>query len=63
MLGFASSAPTYVLAQATLAIYHRGKSDIGMDGRRIVERGTHREMLAKQGANAQMWALQRQEEE
>ena len=34
-----------------------------IDGRRIVERGTHRELLAKQGVYAQMWALQQQEEE
>jgi ATP-binding cassette subfamily B protein len=34
-----------------------------MDGGRIIERGTHRELLAKQGVYAQMWALQQQEEE
>jgi ATP-binding cassette subfamily B protein len=33
-----------------------------MDQGGIVERGTHRELLAKQGIYAQMWALQQQEE-
>ena len=34
-----------------------------MDAGRIVERGSHRELLEKSGAYAQMWALQQQEEE
>ena len=33
-----------------------------MEHGRIVERGTHRELLALNGAYAQMWALQQQEE-
>ena len=33
-----------------------------MDHGRIVERGTHRELLERGGAYAQMWALQQQEE-
>jgi ATP-binding cassette subfamily B protein len=33
-----------------------------MDHGRIVERGTHRVLLAAGGAYAQMWALQQQEE-
>jgi ATP-binding cassette subfamily B protein len=32
------------------------------DAGRIIERGTHRELLARNGAYAQMWALQQQEE-
>ncbi|GAB1413878.1 hypothetical protein MASR1M97_26140 [Candidatus Desulfobacillus denitrificans] len=34
-----------------------------LDGGRIVERGTHRALLERGGAYAQMWALQQQEEE
>jgi ATP-binding cassette subfamily B protein len=34
-----------------------------MDKGRIIERGTHRELLAKQGVYSQMWALQQQEED
>jgi ATP-binding cassette subfamily B protein len=33
-----------------------------MDHGRIVERGTHRDLLAADGAYAQMWALQQEEE-
>jgi len=33
-----------------------------MDKGRIIERGTHRELLEKPGVYAQMWALQQQEE-
>ena len=33
-----------------------------MDGGRIVERGTHRDLLERGGAYAEMWALQQQEE-
>ena len=33
-----------------------------MDHGRIVERGTHRELLERGGAYAQMWALQQQED-
>ncbi len=52
----------------TLVIAHRlstvmdADQILVMDHGRIVERGTHRELLAAGGAYAQMWALQQQEE-
>ncbi|CAH1906512.1 ATM1-type heavy metal exporter [Candidatus Nitrotoga sp. HW29] len=55
--------------RTTLVIAHRLSTIVDahqilvMDGGRIVERGTHRELLVKQGVYAQMWALQQQEEE
>jgi ATP-binding cassette subfamily B protein len=33
-----------------------------MDHGRIIERGTHRELLALDGTYAQMWALQQEED-
>jgi ABC-type transport system involved in Fe-S cluster assembly fused permease/ATPase subunit len=55
--------------RTTLVIAHRlstvmdANQILVMDAGRIVERGTHRELLAKGGAYAEMWALQQQEEE
>jgi ATP-binding cassette subfamily B protein len=52
----------------TLVIAHRlstimdAHEILVMDHGRIVERGTHRELLERRGAYAQMWALQQQEE-
>jgi len=52
----------------TLVIAHRlstvmdADQILVMDAGRIIERGGHRELLARNGAYAQMWALQQQEE-
>jgi ATP-binding cassette, subfamily B, heavy metal transporter len=54
--------------RTTLVIAHRlstvvdAQQILVMDHGRIAERGTHRELLAKQGLYSQMWALQQQEE-
>lgn len=55
--------------RTTLVIAHRLSTVVDahqilvMDKGRIIERGTHRELLSQQGAYAQMWALQQQEEQ
>ena len=52
----------------TLVIAHRlstvmdADQILVMDAGRIIERGAHRELLERNGAYAQMWALQQQEE-
>lgn len=54
--------------RSTLVIAHRLSTVVDahqilvMDKGHIVERGSHRELLEKQGVYAQMWALQQQEE-
>ncbi|MGH8752057.1 MAG: ABCB family ABC transporter ATP-binding protein/permease [Burkholderiales bacterium] len=54
--------------RTTLTIAHRLSTIVDadqilvMDHGRIVERGTHRELLERQGVYAHMWALQQQEE-
>jgi ATP-binding cassette subfamily B protein len=56
------------IGRTTLIIAHRlstvmnADSIIVLDAGRIVERGTHRELLGLDGAYAQMWALQQQDE-
>ena len=55
--------------RTTLVIAHRlstvvdAQQILVMDKGRIIERGTHRELLTQQGVYAQMWALQQQEEQ
>ncbi len=55
--------------RTTLVIAHRLSTIVDahqilvMDNGRIIERGTHRNLLEKQGVYAQMWALQQQEEQ
>jgi ATP-binding cassette subfamily B protein len=54
--------------RTTLIIAHRlstvvdAQQILVMDAGRIVERGTHRELLNKRGVYSQMWALQQQDE-
>ncbi len=54
--------------RTTLVIAHRLSTIVDahqilvMDKGRVIERGSHRELLAQQGVYAQMWALQQQEE-
>ena len=56
------------IGRTTLIIAHRLSTVMNADqilvlaGGRVIERGRHRELLDKQGAYAQMWALQQQQE-
>ncbi len=56
------------IGRTTLIIAHRlstvmnADAILVLDGGRIVERGTHRALLERGGAYAQMWALQQQED-
>jgi ATP-binding cassette, subfamily B, heavy metal transporter len=55
--------------RTTLVIAHRlstivdARQIVVMDRGRIVERGTHEELLARQGQYARLWALQQREDE
>jgi ATP-binding cassette subfamily B protein len=56
------------VGRTTLVIAHRlstimdADQILVMDGGRIIERGTHAELLASKGRYAAMWALQQQGE-
>ena len=64
-----SSIESASVGRTTLVIAHRlstvmnADSILVMDAGRIVERGTHPELIAANGRYAQMWALQQREEE
>jgi ABC-type transport system involved in Fe-S cluster assembly fused permease/ATPase subunit len=66
--GIQSELDRIARGHTTLVIAHRlstimdADQIIVLDAGRIVERGTHRELLDKNGAFAQMWALQQQEQ-
>ncbi len=57
----ASACTTLVIAHRLSTIVDADKILV-MDQGRIVERGTHRELLAKQGIYAHMWTLQQQKQ-
>jgi ABC-type transport system involved in Fe-S cluster assembly fused permease/ATPase subunit len=66
--GIQSELDRIARGRTTLVIAHRLSTVMDADQilvleqGRIVERGTHRELLEREGAYAQMWALQQQEE-
>jgi ABC-type transport system involved in Fe-S cluster assembly fused permease/ATPase subunit len=56
----AESRTTLVIAHRLSTIVHANEILV-MDQGRIVERGTHRQLLERRGAYAHMWALQQEE--
>jgi ATP-binding cassette subfamily B protein len=58
----AANRTTLVIAHRLSTIVDAGQIVV-MDRGRIVERGTHDELLARQGAYARLWALQQREDE
>jgi ATP-binding cassette subfamily B protein len=58
----AANRTTLVIAHRLSTIVDAGQI-IVMDRGRIVERGTHEELLARQGLYARLWALQQREDE
>src|SRR3990172_8264195 len=62
LLEIATNHTTLVIAHRLSTIMDADQILV-MDHGRIVERGTHNELLVRDGAYAHMWALQQQEEE
>ncbi|MGA9033521.1 MAG: ABC transporter ATP-binding protein/permease [Sulfuricaulis sp.] len=62
LLEIATNHTTLVIAHRLSTIMDADQILV-MDHGRIVERGTHNELLVRNGAYAHMWALQQQEEE
>ncbi|MEZ5445222.1 MAG: ABC transporter ATP-binding protein/permease [Gammaproteobacteria bacterium] len=58
----AENRTTLVIAHRLSTIVDAGQILV-MEAGRIIERGTHRELLARGGTYAQMWELQQQEED
>ena len=58
--GIASERTTLVIAHRLSTVVD-AEQILVMDKGRIIERGSHRELLDRNGAYAQMWALQQQQ--
>jgi len=58
----AANRTTLVIAHRLSTIVYAAQIVV-MDRGRIVERGTHEELLARQGQYARLWALQQREDE
>jgi ATP-binding cassette subfamily B protein len=59
--GIARSRTTLVIAHRLSTVVHAGQILV-MDHGRIVERGTHADLLARRGAYAAMWEIQSREQ-
>lgn len=61
-LEFAAQGRTSLIIAHRLSTVMKADQILVLDQGRVIERGTHRDLLAHNGLYAQMWALQRQEE-